>query len=476
MSNMLDRFLGSSTDFNTAPTVYGDPAAIGQPSADFKGEFDVLIMGGGLCGLAAARDLAKAGKTVLVVEKDRIGAGPSGRSGGQMWPGFEGTLGEMIEEFGDKNATAAWQIVHDGVRHIHQEILAHHPTRCDFQPGVLLVSKNRGDAEWIKDEAEVFKKAGFNWATYVDKAGLKKRLGSDVYRNALLYKGEEGEQYGHINPLLYVQQLAKLAKEAGALIAEESPVTAIRPRDGGGYVVTTPQGEVQTGQVVLATGSGFVRPEGLGLGVVPRFHMPVQTVILATEPMTRELAAKVVPGFDCFADAADSAMTYGRMVPANDGTDRLIFLFGGADAVSQVHAQLEAKKLEKELYQTYPVLQAAGIKVGTRWGGDCDLTRSALPVLKEVANDMFFVGGFSGQGMVNAVVYGRAVAEQITTGASEAFNALSALSPKPYAANELTAKKQLAEKGLGLMWGDAKSFFGIGSKGKSAKSPQCANS
>lgn len=475
MVGLLDRFMGSSSDFNTAPTVYGDPAAIGPASADFKSKVDVLIIGGGLCGLATARDLAKAGKTVLVVEKDRVGAGPSGRSGGQMWPGFEGSLGEMIEDIGSKKATAAWQIVHDGVRHIHKEILAQHPTHCDFQPGVLLVSKNKGDAEWIEEEAEVFKKAGFDWATYVDKAGLQAHLKSGVYRNALLYKGKEGEQYGHVNPLLYVQQLAKLAKADGALIAEESPVTAIRARDGGGYVVTTPQGEVQAGQVVLATGSGFVRPEGLGLDVVPRFHMPVQTVILATEPMTRELAAKAVPGFACFADAAESAMTYGRMVPANDGTDKVIFLFGGADAVSQFHAELEARKLEKELYKTHPALREQGVKVSARWGGDCDLTRSALPVLAKVANDMFFVGGFSGQGMVNAVVYGRTVAEQITTGASEAFNALSALSPKPYADNELTAQKQLAEKGLGLMWGDAKSFFGIGSKGKGAKSPQCVN-
>ncbi len=129
MSNMLDRFLGSSTDFNTAPTVYGDPAAIGQPSADFKRKVNVVIPGAGVCGLSTAIRLREEGKTVLVIEKGRIGEGPSGRSGGQMWPGFEGTLGEMIEEFGEKEATAAWQIVHDGVRHIHQEILAHHPTR-----------------------------------------------------------------------------------------------------------------------------------------------------------------------------------------------------------------------------------------------------------------------------------------------------------------------------------------------------------
>jgi D-amino-acid dehydrogenase len=38
---------------------------------------DVLIIGGGVIGLASAYYLAKAGKSVRLVEQDRIGAGAS---------------------------------------------------------------------------------------------------------------------------------------------------------------------------------------------------------------------------------------------------------------------------------------------------------------------------------------------------------------------------------------------------------------
>lgn len=432
---------GFFVNLNGASTIYGSLTA--ESIRDTAGKVDVLVIGGGLCGLVTAFELAKAGKSVLVAEKDRIGAGPSGRSGGQMWPGFEGSYSKMVEDFGVETATAAWQAIHEGMKYIHSDLLITHPTNCDFSPGVLLVSKTQRQAEWIQQEAQTMQKAGFGWVSYVDKLGLKAHLNTTVYHDAMLFEGEVGAQYGHLNPLLYVQQVAKLAKEAGALIAEKSPVTAIRQNPEGRYIVTTPQGEIEAGQVVLAAGSGFVRPQGMGFDVVPRFYQPVQTVILATEPMSPEVAAKVVPGFACFADAADSAMTYGRMTPANDGTNRLIFTFGGADAVAQMQCSLEAKRLEAEMYRTYPALKEHGIKVSARWGGNCDLSRSALPVLAEVQGGLTYVGGFSGQGMIATATYGRAIAEKLATGACETFKVLSGISPKAFSPNAVKAKFQL---------------------------------
>ena len=57
--------------------------------AELPSRADVVIVGAGYTGLAAARQLARAGATVLVVERERIGWGASSRNGGQVLTGFK---------------------------------------------------------------------------------------------------------------------------------------------------------------------------------------------------------------------------------------------------------------------------------------------------------------------------------------------------------------------------------------------------
>lgn len=49
---------------------------------------DVVIIGGGLLGASTALHLAEAGLDVIVIEKDNVGSGASGRNGGQATPGL----------------------------------------------------------------------------------------------------------------------------------------------------------------------------------------------------------------------------------------------------------------------------------------------------------------------------------------------------------------------------------------------------
>ena len=51
-------------------------------------ETDVCVVGGGFAGLATALTLAEKGKRVVLLERNRIGAGASGLNGGFCIPGF----------------------------------------------------------------------------------------------------------------------------------------------------------------------------------------------------------------------------------------------------------------------------------------------------------------------------------------------------------------------------------------------------
>ena len=45
---------------------------------------DVIVIGGGVAGLSTAMQLARRGASVIVVERDRLGNGSSGRAAGLL--------------------------------------------------------------------------------------------------------------------------------------------------------------------------------------------------------------------------------------------------------------------------------------------------------------------------------------------------------------------------------------------------------
>src|ERR1700751_1156442 len=73
-----------------APTWYSAtmvPASAHAPlAADL--DVDVCVIGAGLAGLTTAREVARSGWSVAVLEADRIAANASGRNCGFVLPGF----------------------------------------------------------------------------------------------------------------------------------------------------------------------------------------------------------------------------------------------------------------------------------------------------------------------------------------------------------------------------------------------------
>src|SRR5688572_4207831 len=61
-----------------------------EPADDRGGRLpaavDVLVVGAGYCGLSAAAVLAEVGRSVVVVDRERLGWGASTRNGGMVIP------------------------------------------------------------------------------------------------------------------------------------------------------------------------------------------------------------------------------------------------------------------------------------------------------------------------------------------------------------------------------------------------------
>ena len=59
-----------------------------RPALENRTETDVCIIGAGLAGLTAAHELAKAGRSMMLIEAARVGWGASGRNGGFVSAGY----------------------------------------------------------------------------------------------------------------------------------------------------------------------------------------------------------------------------------------------------------------------------------------------------------------------------------------------------------------------------------------------------
>ena len=79
------------------------------PSLDALPErVDLLVVGAGYTGLAAARAAARVGASVLVLERGPFGAGASSRNGGMVLPGYKAELADVARRHGQATARALW--------------------------------------------------------------------------------------------------------------------------------------------------------------------------------------------------------------------------------------------------------------------------------------------------------------------------------------------------------------------------------
>ena len=97
------------------------PVFAGGAQGPVEGHYDVAVIGGGFTGLAAARQLAKAGAKVVVLEAERVGWGASGRNGGHLNNGLAHSFLAAKAELGEDRAIALYRAFDDSVDTIERD-------------------------------------------------------------------------------------------------------------------------------------------------------------------------------------------------------------------------------------------------------------------------------------------------------------------------------------------------------------------
>ncbi|WP_214474206.1 FAD-binding oxidoreductase [Mesorhizobium sp. dw_380] len=362
------------------------------PALDGDRSCDVVIIGGGFTGLAAATHLAKAGTNVVLIEAYRFGDGASGRNGGQLGTGQRAWAEELEAEYGFSRAKALFDLAEEAKAHLI-EFAAANQIDIDYMPGQLSVAHKPRYVDDYKAHAEIMAgRFSYPHISFMDAKETAERLGSTAY-----FGGTRDTGTGHIHPMKLVIGTARVAAQAGAQLFEGTPSTGIIST-GGKVKVSTPKGTISAQKCLIA-----VNAYGGTLEPVSAAHiMPIGSFIGATVPLRS--GSKVLPGGE---SVDDSRFVVRYFRKSRDGR----LLFGGREVYGVNDPKDIHIHIRRQIAELYPALSDVEITHG--WGGYVGITVPRKPFVREVMPNVISAGGYSGHGVMLSNFFGKLYAETV---------------------------------------------------------------
>lgn len=395
-----------------------------RPPAQGDLTADIVIIGGGFTGVAAALACAEKGFDVILLEAETIGFGASGRNGGQLIPGLRWSMREVEAAFGRDRAKAIFDLAY-GARDRVWDRTSRHNIACDLTPGHLEAAVKPSHFKAMAREAEWLADHYGHSAEIVSPEDMGQHIRTNAYHG-----GVYDPQGGHFHPLNYVLGLAKAAEMAGARVFEQSRVTAVT--HNAGVDAQLANGRVRARLGLLATDSwiGDLAPQ---LG---RHTIPIMNYNIATAPLAD--ATSLLPSNAAVADSR-FVLNYFRL----SADKRLIF--GGGEKYVERPPRDIAGFVRRHMVRIFPHLAATPID--HVWGGAVAVSRNRLPHLGRTGN-LFFAHGFSGHGALVTTLAGELAAEAMA-GTAQRFDILATLPSAPFPGGP-RLRRPLAT--LGLLW------------------------
>ena len=372
---------------------------------------DVVIIGAGYTGLSCALALARAGRSVTVIDSDAPGFGASSRSGGMVGHGHRLSYAKLEARYGTPKARA---ILREGVAAFDFTIGLIERERIDAK--FARVGRFRGcatasDYETNAREAERLRSEIGVPCEVVPRAEQHREVASDAYQGGVVFP-----THGGLHPGLFHAGLLEVARRAGATVIGYTPALRI---DGtaGARRVATARGVIKASEIVVAT-NGYT-PRSIGL--LARRFLPIPSFLIATEPLG--------------ANRVRAALPHGRMIvetrskhlyfrPSPD-CERIIL--GGRAALHPIPLSDAARWLQRELGAILPDL--ATVQVTHCWTGNVAFTLRELPGIGR-QNGVWHALGCNGSGVALMPYLGNKLAQKII-GALDGTTAFDDLPLRP---------------------------------------------
>jgi len=352
---------------------------------------EVCVIGGGLAGLTLSRELACRGKSVVLLEANRIGWGASGRNGGFVSAGFAESIINIVKRVGLDEAKALYKLSIEGLDHVRSMIAERDPT-IRMGEG-WLVAQRYPDAVGQRRVSELLNREFGQKTIVLEPAETRRLLKSERY-----FHSRCDPSAFHIHPLRYCLALAAAAEEAGARVFEATRVQRVID-DQRPFQLVTAQGRITADHVVHCTSA---HDRHLA-GAAGRAVLPVATYVAVTEALGERAALAIVTKA-AVSDTRRSGDYYRRI------TDGRI-LWGGRITTRVSEPKQLAQDMERDMLAVYP--QLGHPRMEFAWSGIMSYAIHKMPVVAEIAPGRWAATAFGGHGLNTTAMAGILIARAI---------------------------------------------------------------
>ena len=401
----------------SAPILAERPVALGELACD------VCVVGGGYTGLSCALHLAKSGKSVVLLEAERVGWGASGRNGGHVGTGQRADQHSLEKWYGKTTAKELWRLGLEAVDLV-TDLVEKNGIDCELGRTNIHFAAKKSHVDELRDEVDHLRtEYGYDQISGVESSSLEELTSGVGFHYGVIDHGAR-----HLHPLKYCLGLAEAVLTAGASVFEKSQVNNIDiKRDHA--LVSTDRAAIKAKKVVLAC-NGYL---GNLFPPIASHIMPINNFIVATEPLDEATAKHINP---LNASLSDSLFVINYWKLSEDR--RLIF--GGGETYSDKFPESITDFVRPKLLAIYPELSDTRLDYG--WGGTLAITRNRMPDLGVHKGVVYYAQGFSGHGIPTATMAGKLIASAIDSG-NDDFDLMSDLKTLRFPGGPLLRKPSL---------------------------------
>ena len=402
-------------DYERRP--YWQATTASQPDRsgrDLPDTADVVVIGGGYAGITAARELARRGTKVTVLEARTLGWGGSTRNGGIVHPGYKWGPTDLLRRYGKETGAALYRDTLDSFDLVRR-LIADEAIDCDWREhGTLELAYAASHVDDLEHTRASLATVGVE-ARILPRERIREEIGSDAYHGALAV-----DVGGLLHPARYFAGLAAAADRAGADLHEGVRARSIRRQGDGRFIVETERGSILANEVLVAT-NGYT--DGVAPGIRRRI-MPIGSYIIASEPLPEDLARELSPTGRAFWDT--KYFLYYWHVSADN---RMIF--GGRTSFLPTSVDRSAAILHRGLLEVHP--QLADYRIEYAWGGNVGFTFDRMPHAGRTSDGVTYAVGCCGTGVALMTGLGTQVGGWLAGDPAPALTKLGfPLVPAPY--------------------------------------------
>ena len=355
---------------------------------------DVVVVGSGFTGLSAALTLARAGREVLVVDRQRIGEGASSRNLGLMSGALKISFASLMKKAGLPTALALYG-ESARARGYLKQLISDEQIDCNVLPsGRYTAAVTSGHYDALARNAELNEKHLGLTSYAVSQDEQNTEVGSERFFGGVV----DGDVWS-FHPGKYHAGLLNGSQAAGVSIHSHTEVQSLQStRDG--FEIVTSRGLVLSDHVIVAT-NGYTSP---ALPWWQRRIVPVPAQILSTEPIGDNLMRRLSPNGRAIVE---STYLFHYMRPSPDGKRLLL---GGRYGGTPDKSAAGKNAIKRHFDQLFPELES--IEISHSWDGFTGFTRDFRPHMG-IENGVHYAMGFCGSGTVWGTWLGHKIALRI---------------------------------------------------------------